>query len=60
MSNKPLKPDIAHCRAGMAVGNHLTQMELTWDVIEAATGLTEAKFQDFKTRLSGSDPQNSC
>jgi len=35
-------------------------MDLTWDVVETDTGLTDAKFQDFKTRLSGLDPQNSC
>ena len=42
------------------VENHLMRMELTWDVIEAATGLTEAEFQDFKTGLSGSGPQSAC
>ena len=42
------------------VENHLMQMELTWDTIEAATGLSEAEFQDFKTGLSGSGPQSAC
>lgn len=42
------------------VENHLMRMELTWDTIEAATGLSEAEFQDFKTGLSGSGPQSAC
>lgn len=42
------------------VENHLMRMELTWDAIEAATGLTETEFQDFKAGLSGSDPQSAC
>ena len=33
----------------------LLRVGVTWDVIEAATGLTEAKFQELKAQLSGSD-----
>ena len=28
---------------------------MAWDVIEAATGLTETRFQELKTQLSGAD-----
>jgi len=49
---------------GEAKGRTETQVEVveglvcvgvTWDVIEAATGLTEAKFQELKAQLSGAD-----
>ena len=33
----------------------LLRAGVTWDVIEAATGLTEAGFQDLKAQLSGAD-----
>ena len=33
----------------------LLRVGVTWDVIEDATGLTEAKFQELKAQLSGSD-----
>ena len=33
----------------------LLRVGVAWDVIEAATGLTEAGFQDLKAQLSGSD-----
>ena len=33
----------------------LLRVGVTWDVIEAATGLTEASFQALKAQLSGSD-----
>ena len=33
----------------------LLRAGVAWDVIEAATGLTEAGFQDLKAQLSGSD-----
>ena len=33
----------------------LVRVGVTWDVIEAATGLTEAKFQELKAQLSGAD-----
>ena len=46
---------------GQAKGRMETQVEgllragVAWDVIEAATGLTEAGFQALKAQLSGSD-----
>ena len=33
----------------------LLRVGVTWDVVEDATGLTEAKFQELKAQLSGSD-----
>ena len=33
----------------------LLRVGVMWDVTEAETGLTEAKFQELKTQLSGSD-----
>lgn len=35
----------------------LLQVGVTWDVIEAATGLNEASFQDLKERLAATDDQ---
>ena len=32
----------------------LLRVGVTWDVIEAATGLTEAKFQELKAQLPAS------
>ena len=34
----------------------LLRVGVTWEVIEAATGLTEPAFETLKTQLSGSDP----
>ena len=33
----------------------LLRVGVTWDVIEAATGLTEAGFQELRAQLSGAD-----
>ncbi len=33
----------------------LLRVGVTWDVIEAATGLTEASFEELKARLSNLD-----
>ena len=33
---------------------------VSWDVIEAATGLTEAGFQELKARAAGSGSQHPC
>lgn len=41
--------------AQVEVVEGLVRVGVTWDVIEAATGLTEAKFQELKAQLSGSD-----
>ena len=35
----------------------LLQVGVKWDVIEAATGLNEASFQDLKERLAATDDQ---
>lgn len=37
----------------------LLRVGVTWDVVEAATGRTEAKFQELKAQLSGSDSQGA-
>ena len=34
----------------------LLRVGVTWEVIKAATGLTEPAFETLKTQLSGSDP----
>lgn len=36
---------------------NLLRVGVTWDVIEAATGLNEASFQDLKKRLAATDDQ---
>ena len=34
------------------------RVRVTWDVIEAAIGLTEASFQELKTQVAGSSSQD--
>ena len=41
--------------AQVEVVEGLVRVGVTWDVIEAATGLTEARFQELKAQSSGSD-----
>lgn len=41
--------------AQVEVVEGLLQVGVTWDVIEAATGLTGAQFQELKAQLPGSD-----
>ena len=40
-------------RGKVEVVEGLVRVGVTWDVIEAATGLTEASFQELKAQLSG-------
>ena len=42
-------------RTKVQIVQGLLQAGVTWDVIEAATGLTEASFQALKAQLAGSD-----
>ena len=42
-------------RAKVQIVEGLLQVGVTWEVIEAATGLTEAGFEALKTQLAGSD-----
>ena len=42
-------------RAKVQIAEGLLQAGVTWDVIEAATGLTEAGFEALKEQLTGSD-----
>ena len=41
--------------AQVEVVEGLLRVGVTWEVIEAATGLTETSFQALKAQLSGSD-----
>ena len=42
-------------RTKVQIVEGLLQPGVTWDVIEAATGLTEAGFETLKAQLAGSD-----
>ena len=42
-------------RTKVQIVQGLLQAGVTWEVIEAATGLTEAGFEALKTQLAGSD-----
>ena len=42
-------------RTKVQIVEGLLQAGVTWEVIEAATGLTEAGFEAFKAQLAGSD-----
>ena len=43
-------------QAQVETAEGLLWVGVTWEVFEAATGLTEPAFETFKTQLSGSDP----
>ena len=45
----------SEARKQIEIVEGLLRVGVAWDVIEAATGLTEAGFQDLKAQLSGSD-----
>lgn len=46
-------------RTKVEIVEGLLRADVTWDVIEAATGLTEEAFQELKAQVAKPDPQST-
>ena len=46
-------------RTKVEIVEGLLRADVTWDVIEAATGITEATFQELKTQVATPDPKST-